>query len=228
MDKIISIARIYNLYVIEDAAQAIGARYKGKPVGQFGIAGCLSFFPTKNLGAYGDGGMVVTNDAYLAERIDILRKHGSKKKYHAELLGFNSRLDEIQAAILSVKLRYLDKWTEARRQIAYRYNEGLKNLPIITPFESQGVYHIYHQYTIRLKERDKLISFLKEAGITTMVYYPVPIHLQKVFSFLGYRERYFIEAETASNEILSLPMYPELSVEQQDIIIAQIKGFFKR
>ena len=228
MDKIMAIARTYNLYVIEDAAQAIGAKYKGKPVGQFGIAGCLSFFPTKNLGAYGDGGMVVTNDADLAERIDILRKHGSKKKYHAELLGFNSRLDEIQAAILRVKLRYLDKWTEARRQIACRYNEGLKNLPIITPFESQGVYHIYHQYTIRSKERDKLISFLKESGITTLVYYPVPIHLQKLFSFLGYREGDFIEAENASDEVLSLPMYPELSVEQQDIIIAQIKSFFKR
>ena len=172
--------------------------------------------------------MVVTNDADLAKRIDILRKHGSKKKYHAELMGFNSRLDEIQAAILSVKLRYLDKWTEARRQIARRYNEGLKNLPIITPFESQGVYHIYHQYTIRSKERDKLISFLKEAGIMTMVYYPVPIHLQKLFSFLGYREGDFIEAENASNEVLSLPLYAELSIEQQDIIIAQKKRFFKR
>jgi len=169
--------------------------------------------------------MVVTNDADLAKRIDILRKHGSKKKYHAELMGFNSRLDEIQAAILRVMLRYLDKWTEARRQIACRYNKGLKNLPIITPFESQGVYHIYHQYTIRSKERDELISFLKEAGIMTVVYYPVPIHLQKVFSFLGYRKGDFIEAETASNEVLSLPMYPELLVDRQDIIVAQIKRF---
>jgi len=142
------------------------------------------------------------------------------------MLGFNSRLDEIQAAILRVKLRYFDKWTGSRRQIAYRYKESQKNLLIITPLESQGVYHIYHKYTIRAKERDKLISFLKEAGITTMVYYPVPIHLQKLFSFLGYREGDFIEAEIASNEVLSLPMYPELMAEQQDTIIIQITRFF--
>jgi len=143
------------------------------------------------------------------------------------MLGFNSRLDEIQAAILRVKLRYFDKWTGSRRQIAYRYKESQKNLLIITPLESQGVYHIYHKYTIRAKERDKLISFLKEAGITTMVYYPAPIHLQKLFSFLGYREGYFIEAETVSNKVFSLPLYPELLVEKQDIIIAPIKSFLK-
>lgn len=228
MDKIMAIARAYNLYVIEDAAQAIGARYKGKPVGQFGIAGCLSFFPTKNLGAYGDGGMVVTNDADLAERIDILRKHGSKKKYNAEMLGFNSRLDEIQAAILRVKFRYLEEWTQARRRIAYRYNEGLKHLPIITPLESPDVYHIYHQYTIRIKERDSLMSYLKDVGIATMVYYPVPIHLQKLFDFLPYKEGDFTEAETASNEVLSLPMYPELPVERQDLINDKVVRFFKR
>jgi len=186
----------------------------------------INVFERMNLGAHGNSGMVVTNVGEPTDGIDILRKHSNKDKYHAELLGFNSRLDEIQAAILRVKLRYLDKWTEARRQIACRYNKSLKNLPSITPFESQSVYHIYHQYTIRSKERDKLISFLKEAGIMTMVYYPVPIHLQRVFSFLGYREGDFIEAEKASKEVISLPIFPELKSNQL-LIIKSVSKFFK-
>ncbi|MGC9057362.1 MAG: DegT/DnrJ/EryC1/StrS family aminotransferase [Candidatus Saccharicenans sp.] len=227
MDKIMAIAKAYNLYIIEDAAQAIGAKYKGKPVGQFGIAGCLSFFPTKNLGAYGDGGMVVTNDVGLAEKIDVLRKHGSKKKYQAEILGFNSRLDEVQAAILRVKLKYLDKWNEARRCIAYRYNEKLKELPVIIPYESPDVYHIYHQYTIRTDKRDNLMQYLKESGISTAIYYPVPIHLQKLFANLGYKNGDFKESEIASAQVLSLPLYPELHKEEQNLVIDKIRGFFK-
>lgn len=228
MDPIMDLAEKYGLYVIEDVAQAIGARYKGRRVGSIGHAGALSFFPSKNLGAYGDGGMVVTNDAVLAEKIDILRKQGSKKKYYAEVLGFNSRLDTLQAAILRVKLKHLDSWNEARRQRAKRYNELLSGLPVITPYEAPNVYHVYHQYTIRTKERDALAAHLKERGISTMVYYPVPLHLQQVFADLGYGEGSFPESETASREVLSLPMYPELTEAEQQEVVRAIRGFYKR
>lgn len=228
MDPIMDLAEKYGLYVIEDIAQAMGARYKGRRVGSIGHAGALSFFPSKNLGAYGDGGMVVTNDAVLAEKIDILRKQGSKKKYYAEVLGFNSRLDTLQAAILSVKLKHLDSWNEARRQRAKRYNELLSGLPVITPYEAPDVYHVYHQYTIRTKERDALAAHLKERGISTMVYYPLPLHLQRVFADLGYGEGSFPESETASREVLSLPMYPELTEAEQQEVVRAIRGFYER
>ncbi|MGB9862607.1 MAG: DegT/DnrJ/EryC1/StrS family aminotransferase [Candidatus Saccharicenans sp.] len=228
MDKIMEIAKKYNLYVVEDAAQALGAKYKNKPVGGFGVAGCISFFPSKNLGAYGDAGMVVTNDQELAEKIDILRRHGSKRKYHSEILGFNSRLDEIQAAILRVKLKYLNKWTEARRRIAYEYNKKLKELPVITPYESPNIYHIFHQYTIRTDKRDNLLQYLKESGISAAIYYPVALHLQKLFSHLDYKTGKFKESELVSTQVLSLPIYPELSMEEQNIVIDKIRFFFKK
>jgi len=169
MDPIMTLAEVHGLYVIEDAAQAIGAHYKGRRVGSIGHAGCLSFYPTKNLGAYGDGGMAVTSDAALAEKVDILRRQGSEKKYHAEVLGFNSRLDSLQAAILGVKLKYLDRWNEARRQVAQRYNELLADLPVVTPYELPDAYHVYHQYTIRAPQRDALAAHLKKRGIGTMI-----------------------------------------------------------
>lgn len=228
MDPIVELAEKYGLYVIEDAAQAIGARYKGRRVGSIGHAGALSFFPSKNLGAYGDGGMVVTNDKVLAEKVDILRRQGSRKKYHAEVLGFNSRLDTLQAAILRVKLKYLDSWNEARRQRAKRYNELLSGLPITTPYEAPDVYHVYHQYTIRTEKRDALAAYLKEQGISTMVYYPVPLHLQKVFASLGYREGSLPESEAASRQVLSLPMYPELTGAQQQEVVRAIREFYER
>jgi len=197
-------------------------------VGSIGHAGCLSFYPTKNLGAYGDGGMVVTNDAALAEKADILRRQGSKKKYHAEVLGFNSRLDSLQAAILGVKLKYLDAWNESRRRVAQRYNELLSGLPVTTPYESPDVYHVYHQYTIRAPQRDALAAYLKECGIGTMVYYPVPLHLQGLYSSLGYGEGSLPESEAASREVLSLPMYPEITEEQQRMVAEAIRGFYER
>ncbi len=249
MDPIMELAEAYGLNVIEDAAQAIGARYRSRrttkderrrtrgrgsssvvgpwsSVGSIGHAGCLSFYPTKNLGAYGDGGMVVTNDAALAEKIDVLRRQGSKKKYHAEVLGFNSRLDTLQAAILGVKLKYLDDWNEARRRAAQRYNELLAGLPVTTPYESPDVYHVYHQYTIRAQERDALAAYLKEQGIGTMVYYPVPLHLQGLYADLGYGEGSLLASEVASREVLSLPMYPELTEEQQREVVQAIREFY--
>jgi dTDP-4-amino-4,6-dideoxygalactose transaminase len=226
MDPIMQLAEKYGLYVIEDAAQAIGARYKGRRVCSIGHAGCLSFYPTKNLGAYGDGGMVLTNDAKLAEKIDILRRQGSKKKYYADMLGFNSRLDTLQAAILLVKLNYLDAWNKSRRLVAERYNSLLSGLPVITPYESPEVYHVYHQYTIRAPQRDELAVNLKEQGIGTMIYYPVPLHLQGLYAGLGYKEGDLPESEAASREVLSLPMYPELTEEQQITIAESIKKFY--
>ena len=226
MDPIMELAEPHGLCVIEDAAQAVGARYKGRRVGSTGHAGCLSFYPTKNLGAYGDGGMVVTNDAALAEKIGVLRRQGSKKKYHAEVLGFNSRLDSLQAAILGVKLGYLDDWNEARRRPAQRYSELLADLPVTTPYESPDVYHVYHQYTIRAPQRDTLAAYLKKRGVSTMIYYPVPLHLQKLYASLGYREGSLPMSEVASREVLSLPMYPELTETQQTSIARAIREFY--
>jgi dTDP-4-amino-4,6-dideoxygalactose transaminase len=228
MDPIMELAEIHGLYVIEDAAQAIGARYKDRPVGSIGHAGCLSFYPTKNLGAYGDGGMVVTNDAALAEKVDILRRQGGKKKYHAEVLGFNSRLDSLQAAILGVKLNYLNEWSEARRQVAHRYNELLADLPVATPYESPDAYHVYHQYTIRVPQRDDLAAYLKELGIGTMIYYPVPLHLQELYVDLGCGEGGLPVSEAASQEVLSLPMYPELTEAQQQEVVRAVREFYER
>ena len=239
MDPIMELAETHGLYVIEDAAQAIGARYKDRQVGSIGHAACLSFYPTKNLGAYGDGGMVVTNDAALAEKVDILRRQGSKKKYRAEVLGFNSRLDSLQAAILGVKLKYLDGWNEGRRRVAQRYNELLTDLLVTTPYESPNGYHVYHQYTIRAPQRDALAAYLKERGIGTMVYYPVPLHLQGLYANLGYGEgspsttlrqgsgRRLPVSEGASQEVLSLPMYPELTGAQQVVVTEAILGFYE-
>lgn len=228
MDPVMELAEAHGLYVIEDAAQAIGARYKGQRVGSMGHAGCLSFYPTKNLGAYGDGGMVVTNDATLAEKVDVLRRQGSKKKYHAEVLGFNSRLDSLQAAILEVKLKYVDGWNEARRRVAERYNELLADLPVTTPYESPDVHHVYHQYTIRAPQRDALAAYLKERGIGTMIYYPLPLHLQGLYASLGYGEGTLPESEAASRKAMSLPMYPELTEAQQQEVARAIREFGSR
>ncbi|HID87650.1 MAG TPA: DegT/DnrJ/EryC1/StrS family aminotransferase, partial [Anaerolineae bacterium] len=211
MGPIMEIARRYNLRVIEDCAQAIGAEYRGRRVGSLGDVGCLSFYPTKNLGAYGDGGMVVTNDPEIAERVDVLRRQGGRVKYHAEVLGFNSRLDELQAAILRVKLRHLDEWTEARRQRAHRYNELLGDSAIVTPYEGDGIRHVYYLYTIRAPRRDELRDHLQRRGISATAYYPLSLHRQKLYRDLGYGEVSLPQSERAEREVLSLPMYPELS-----------------
>jgi dTDP-4-amino-4,6-dideoxygalactose transaminase len=224
MDPINSIAKKLNLYVIEDAAQAIGARYKGKPVGSLGDVACFSFFPTKNLGAFGDGGMLTTNDPELEARIRILRVHGAKKKYHHEILGCNSRLDALQAAILSVKVKYLKDWTEARRSLAEGYRGKLRAAgdAIVQPAVMDGAYHVYHQYTIRVSHRDAVQEELRSRGIASTVYYPLPLHLQPVFNNLGYKPGDFPESEKAAEEALSLPMFPELKPSEQDRVVEEL------
>jgi dTDP-4-amino-4,6-dideoxygalactose transaminase len=224
MDPINSIAKKLNLYVIEDAAQAIGARYKGKPVGSLGDVAYFSFFPTKNLGAFGDGGMLTTNDPELEARIRILRVHGAKKKYHHEILGCNSRLDALQAAILSVKVKYLKDWTEARRSLAEGYRGKLRAAgdAIVQPAVMDGAYHVYHQYTIRVSHRDAVQEELRSRGIASTVYYPLPLHLQPVFNNLGYKPGDFPESEKAAEEALSLPMFPELKPSEQDRVVEEL------
>jgi dTDP-4-amino-4,6-dideoxygalactose transaminase len=224
MDPINSIAKKHNLYVIEDAAQAIGAKYKGRPVGSLGDVACFSFFPTKNLGAFGDGGMLTTNDPELEARIRILRVHGAKKKYHHEILGCNSRLDALQAAILSVKVKYLGDWTEARRSLAEGYREKLRAAgdAIVQPAVMDGAYHVYHQYTVRVSHRDAVQEELKSKGIASTVYYPLPLHLQPVFNNLGYKPGDFPESEKAAREALSLPMFPELKPSEQDRVVEEL------
>jgi dTDP-4-amino-4,6-dideoxygalactose transaminase len=215
MTPIIEIAKKYNLFVIEDCAQAIGASYKGKRVGSFGDIGCFSFFPTKNLGAFGDGGMVTTNGNYLADRIIALRNHGGKIRYYHDELGMNSRLDEIQAAILRIKLEHLDKWNSRRREIAYKYNELLKDVDeVITPKELSGTDCVYHQYTIQVPQRDEVSESLKESSVMAMIYYPVPLHLQEVHKYLGIKEGSLPVTETLSKKVISLPIFPELTEEQ--------------
>jgi dTDP-4-amino-4,6-dideoxygalactose transaminase len=212
MEKILTLAREYNLKVIEDCAQAFGSEYKGERVGSFGDAGCLSFFPSKNLGAYGDGGMVITDNEEVANHLKMLRNHGSSNKYFCGMHGFNSRLDTIQAAILRVKLRYIDRWIKDRQENAAFYNQMLSNTDIEIPFVPDYARHSFNYYTIRIKKnRDKLQKHLKENGIANAVYYPLCLHLQDVYKDLGYKSGDFPIAEKVQNEVLSLPIYSELT-----------------
>jgi len=223
MDAINAIAQRHNLKVIEDNAQAIGAKYKDRKTGCLGDLGCISFFPSKNLGGYGDGGMIVTDSEAYAKHLRTLRSHGSPKKYYATEQGWNSRLDEIQAAILRVKLRHLDNWGVARRKNASSYSQLLKGVPgVVTPVEAPWAEHVYHQYTIRLANRDRVQSALTEQGIGTTVYYPTPMHLQPVFAKLGYHQGDLPHAEKAAKEVLSLPIYAELTSEQIHRVVAAI------
>lgn len=231
MDEIVQIAKAYNLKVIEDAAQAILAEYKGKRVGSLGDVCCFSFFPTKNLGSFGDAGMVVTNDEEIAERIKVLRVHGAKIKYHHDYIGCNSRLDELQAAILNLKLNYLPQWTERRREIAALYTTLLQNKlgedsALIYPHEPDHVFHVYHQYTIRTGRREELKNYLAANGIGSTVYYPVPLHLQKAYAHLGYQKGDFKVAEKVCTQVLSLPMYPELTNEEIYLVVKKVADFF--
>ena len=216
MDAIMKLAKKYNLKVIEDAAQAHGAEYKREKVGSMGDVGCFSFYPGKNLGAYGDAGAVVANNEEIAEKVRLLRNHGRiTKKYEHEIEGYSSRLDNLQAAILRVKLRYLNKWNEGRRENAKKYSELLSNVDgVITPYEADYAKHVYHLYVIRTENRDKLREELKSKGIATGIHYPIPLHLQPAYSYLGYKEGDFPITEKASQEILSLPMFAELGDEQ--------------
>ena len=230
MPRLLEIARSNNLLVIEDAAQAIGAHDEsGTRAGAFGHAGCFSFFPSKNLGAFGDGGMVVTNDKDLAMKLSVLRVHGGEPKYHHAVIGGNFRLDALQAAVLRVKLKYLSLWTQARRLNATRYRNlfaerGLLG-KITLPEDVPG--HIYNQFVVRCPDRDALKAFLRRQGVETEIYYPIPLHLQKCFNQLGYKERDFPRAEAAALEALALPIYPELTAEQQTHVVDQIRAFYQ-
>ena len=228
MDPILAFAKTRKLPVIEDNAQAIGASYKGWPTGSLADAGCLSFYPTKNLGAYGDAGMVVTNSAEIAARVRTLRNHGQSAKYLSSEPGWNSRLDEIQAAILRVKLRHLSNWQRARQSHAAEYNRLFSQIPgVMPPLAPDGFEHVYHQYTIRIEQRDALHKFLGERKIGSTVYYPYPLHLQPLYSALGHRAGNFPHSERAAQEVLSLPMYPELRKEQIARVVETIAEFLK-
>jgi dTDP-4-amino-4,6-dideoxygalactose transaminase len=245
MDPIMELAGKFGLYVVEDCAQAIGATYKGRPVGSFGDAGCLSFFPSKNLGCFGDGGMVVTNNQEVFERVEMLRRHGGRVKYYHEELGLNSRLDELQAAVLRVKLARLSRWCELRRRYAYRYNEllaGVSELrrPVeLTPFGGRVPTHagadgngllsaVYHQYTIQVENREAVCERLKERGVGHAIYYPVPLHLQQVHADLGHKAGSFPHAEHASDRCLSLPMFPELEDREIEAVTGIVRAVLEQ
>jgi len=223
MDEILAIAKRKKLMVIEDNAQAFGAEYKHRKTGAMGQVGCLSFFPSKNLGAYGDGGMVTTSDDKIAEQVRMLRTHGWKKKYFPEKLGYNSRLDEMQAAILRVKLRHVDPWNNRRREIARQYSQTLKGFGLQVPCEGRDRTHVYHLYMVAFQKRDEVKQKLKEAGIATEVYYPQPLHLADPCKALGYREGQFPVSEKASQSLLALPLYPELSNTQVEEVCAEVE-----
>jgi dTDP-4-amino-4,6-dideoxygalactose transaminase len=222
-----SLAEPRGIALIEDCAQAIGAQYHGAGVGSIGRVGCFSFYPTKNLGADGDGGMVVTNDEALAKKLKMLRVHGIERRYFHDLHGFNSRLDEIQAAILRVKLPHLDRWNARRAEIAARYDAAFAGLPVELPVTAPGNSHIYHVYALLTDGRDALQQFLADRGMPTIIYYPQPLHLQKLYADYGWREGDFPVAEAVSKRILPLPMYPELTNEQVDYVANAVRDFFR-
>jgi dTDP-4-amino-4,6-dideoxygalactose transaminase len=231
MDDVIRLVRHYNLKVIEDCAQSLGTDFRGKKTGAIGDAGCLSFFPSKILGAYGDGGMLVTNDEKIVEQAIILRSHGGKDKYFVVAHGFNSRLDSLQAAVLRVKLKHLNEWIEKRRQKATLLSKLLKGTRFISvPEAADYSYHVFNYYTLRVSDgkRDGLQKHLNSKEIGTAIYYPLPLHLQDVYRPLGYKQGDFPESERAVQEVLSLPMYPEISDEQVTYITDQIKEYFRQ
>jgi dTDP-4-amino-4,6-dideoxygalactose transaminase len=223
MDPIVGVASKHGIPIIEDAAQAMGAEYKGRKVGGIGTLGCISFFPSKNLGAFGDAGMVVTNDAALAERVRMIIVHGSKKRYYHEIIGVNSRLDTLQAAILSVKLKHLEEWHEARRRAAQVYNTLFAEADLATPYEAPYVRHVFHQYTVRLKKRDAVIQRLAEKKIPHAIYYPIPLHLQEAYRHVGPPRGSFPVTDRAADEVLSLPMHTELTRDQQEYVAAAVR-----
>lgn len=227
MDAIMEIAKKCNLKVIEDCAQAHGALYKGNPVGSFGDCGCFSFYPSKNLGAYGHAGIVVTNNENLATKMRLLSNHGRFTRYDYEVEGYNYRMDTIQAAILGVKLRYLADWNKKRRNHALRYDDLLKQTAVITPITRDYVTPVYHLYVIRIKQRDKLREFLKSNGISTGVHYPMPLHLQPAYKYLGHTRGDFPIAEELTDTVLSIPMFPLLRNEEIDYVVEKIREFYK-
>lgn len=230
MDDIMKLANQYQISVIEDVAQSLGGEYAGKKLGTFGAIGCTSFFPTKNLACFGDGGAIFTNDEKLALKVKMLANHGQQQKYVHQYIGINSRLDTLQAAVLISQLKMLDYSIEKRRTLAKRYANGLGNLPIVLPKETNEIKHTYNQYCIQLadfRQRDSLKKYLMDRGISTMIYYSQPNHLQEAFTSFGYKAGDFSIAEQLCNKVLALPVFPALSFEHQDYIIEHIKSFFK-
>jgi dTDP-4-amino-4,6-dideoxygalactose transaminase len=225
MDAILDIAERHGLTVIEDAAQAHGAEYKGRRAGTMGRVAIFSFYPSKNLGAYGDAGMVVTDDDQIAERVRMLRNHGRTGKYEHLIKGYNYRLDALQAAILGAKLPHLEKWNQARRRIANLYRAALADLDIVLPFELEHVQAVYHVFVIRSRRRDELRAHLSDEGISTVIHYPIPLHLQPAYKDLGYKEGHLPVAEECARQVLSLPMYAELSAEQVERVAEAIRAF---
>ncbi len=230
MATVMAIAKKHNLFVIEDCAQATGAKWQGQQVGTWGHINAFSFFPTKNLGGCGDGGAVITNDPELAEKVRMLKEHGSRQRYYHEAIGINSRLDALQAAILQIKLRYLDEWNQQRQEAAQRYTELLSPISnLILPTEIAGGEHVWNQYTIRIKSdtqgtlRDRVREKLQESGVLSMIYYPIPLHLQSVYQNLGYALGSFPQTEIIAKEVLSLPMFPGITLEEQQKVIYGLK-----
>ena len=228
MDGFGDLARRHGVPVVEDAAQAHGAEWKGQRVGTFGRVACFSSFPSKNLGAFGDAGVVVSNDVALVESIRKLANHGSTKKYHHEIEGISSRLDALQAAILTVKLRHLEDWNERRRRVARLYDEAFSDLEdVVRPAEARSARHVYHLYTLRYRDREGLRAHLEAKGIGTAVHYPVPLHLQPAYAYLGYAEGSFPVSERAAKEVLSLPMFPELTTDQVERIASEVRAYVR-
>ena len=227
MDPILEIAKRHGLAVIEDACQAHGAQYKGKRVGAIGRAGAFSFYPSKNLGAYGDAGLMVTDDEWLAGEVRVLRNYGQRQKYHHLIRGYNQRMDTLQAAVLRVKLGYLDAWLRARREHAQRYSQRLAAAPVITPGEPGFARSVYHLYVIRVERRDELAAWLRKRGIETGIHYPIPIHLQPAHGDLDYGKGSFPVSESHADQILSLPMYAELSDDAIDAVATAIEEFYR-
>lgn len=230
MDSLLEVGKRRGVPLVEDAAQAIGATENGRPAGSMGLIGCFSFYPTKNLGGAGDGGILTTNESHVAARLRRLRAHGGANEYEHDEVGINSRLDELQAAVLRVKFPSLDRWSEERAQKAAVYSKLLKeadlSFPLVTPHVRDNGRHIFHQYVIRVPgNRDALMEHLKARGIGTKIYYPIPLHLQACFNYLGYKEGQFPESESAAKETVALPVYPELSEEQQVYVVESIKSF---
>ncbi|PSF38186.1 Cys/Met metabolism pyridoxal-phosphate-dependent enzyme [Aphanothece hegewaldii CCALA 016] len=224
MTQLMEIAIAHKIYVIEDCAQATGASWNGQKVGSIGHIGCFSFFPTKNLGACGDGGAVTTNDSEIASQVKMLREHGSSVRYRHDVMGINSRLDALQAAILQVKLRYLDQWNQQRQAVANRYQELLSPLPNLKlPQAILGGHHVWNQYTIMISHRDEVREKLQQMGVISMVYYPIPLQLQPVYQDLGYQIGQLPNSEQASYEVLSLPMFPDLTIEEQQQVVYCLK-----
>jgi dTDP-4-amino-4,6-dideoxygalactose transaminase len=227
MQSISRLAKEYNFKIIEDMAQAIGAKYSGQMVGNFGDTACISFYVTKNLNALGDAGMILTNDATLDSKIRAFRVHGASSKYHHDFLGYNDRLDAMQAAFLRIKLKHLDEWNKRRRRIASKYDDALRDV-VATPYISEENESVYHQYTVRAARRNELAKFLNDKGIGTAIHYPVPLHLQPAFKYLGYTVGDFPVSERAAEEVLSLPIQQDLTDDEVDYVINCVRQFYNK